>query len=143
MSTSDLKDLRESDDPRTNPEAPYTEGWEHLAEKWPEETGLLERYVVLWKEARGVAHWLVECRGSVSDLTTARKWAQEVSIQDATSGELAWVLFEGAGRDEEPETVDVWTGGFWLPPSHWTKEGVPPHPPGHDASRPDSKTSGR
>lgn len=123
---SDLSELRESDDPRTSPEAPYTEEYEHLGEKWPDEAGRLQRYLVTWKETRGIAHRLVECRGHAKELTTARKWAQEMSVQDQTSGELAWVLFDDG---EEEETVDVWSEGFWMPPHHWTKDGAPPRQP--------------
>ncbi len=113
MSTSDLKKLRESGDPRANPEAPYTEDREHLAEKWPDRAEFPKRYIVIWRETRGVALWQVQCRAKVEGLTTARKWAQEMSVQDDTTGEVAWVVFED--RHGDRETVDVWRQGYRLP----------------------------
>jgi hypothetical protein len=113
MSTPDLKKLRESGDPRANPEAPYAEDREHRAGKWPDRAEFPRRYIVIWRETRGVALWQVQCRGKVEGLTTARKWAQEMSVQDDTTGEIAWVVFQDRRGDRE--TVDVWRQGYRLP----------------------------
>lgn len=45
MSTSDLKKLRESADPRANPEAPYAEGRKHW--EWPDRGEFPKRYIVI------------------------------------------------------------------------------------------------
>ncbi len=48
-----LKELRVSDNPHTNPEAPHTEGWKHLADKWPDRLDDDEKdYVIAWTEEK-------------------------------------------------------------------------------------------
>ena len=119
-----LQDLRQNDDPRTNPSFPYTEEWDHLAEKWPEETGRLDNYTVQWSEDREDAPSLVRCKCDFKKLTAARRFAQRTSLKETTSANITWVM-------HEDDTVDVWTQGFRLPNHHWSKEGAPPHQPSH------------
>lgn len=124
----ELQELRESEDPRSSPEFPYTEEWEHLAEKWPEEPSeRFEKYVVKWSEDRRNGDPLVRCKAEFRSLLGARRFAQRASVQQETSGSTAWVMFEDGGEDAD--TVDVWNGGFRLPNHHWSKGGVPPRRP--------------
>jgi hypothetical protein len=124
----ELRELRESEDPRTDPEFPYTEEWEHLEEKWPEEpSDRFERYVVKWSEDRRNGDPLVRCKAAFRSLLKARRFAQRESVKQETSGSMTWVMYENGS--EEADTVDVWNGGFRLPNHHWTKEGTPPHRP--------------
>jgi hypothetical protein len=60
-------------------------------------------------------------------LLRARRFAQRASIQQETSGSIAWAMFED--ENEETDTVNVWNGGFRLPNHHWSKEGAHPHRP--------------
>jgi hypothetical protein len=136
FTTSDLDEelqvLRESEDPRTNPEFPYTEEWEHLAEKWSEEPSeRFEKYVVKWSEDRRNGDPLIRCKAEFRSLFGTRRFAQRTSMQNSTSGSIAWVMFED--ESEEADTVDVWNAGFRLPNHHWSKEGAPPHRPAETA----------
>jgi hypothetical protein len=120
-----LEEVRALDDPRTDPQRPYTAEYSHLAERWDEIAPDGARYRILWKEDRpdGVAMR----EGSTKNLYVARNLAQGRSVHPRTVAGLAWVQL--AREDEEPTTVDVWARGYWVEPHARTKKGVPPRRP--------------
>jgi hypothetical protein len=135
-----LEGLRALDDPRTDPQRPYTEEYQYLEDEWPELAPDGAFYRVFWKEER--TDGVQPMEGKTKNLRAARSLAQNRSVHPRTVANLAWVQLaredeesegeEPEGKEpegEDPETVDVWAHGYWTEPHAWTKEGVPPHRP--------------
>jgi len=120
-----LEGLRALDDPRTDPQRPYTEEYQYLEDEWPEIAPDGAFYRVFWKEER--TDGVEPMEGKTQMLHAARSLAQNRSVHPRTVANLAWVQLAREG--EEPETVDVWNHGYWTEPHAWTKEGVPPRRP--------------
>ena len=123
--TQRLDELRALDDPRTNPQRPYTPEYSHLEERWTELAPDGAHYRIFWKEER--TDGVEPMEGKTQNLRAARRLAQNRSVHPRTVAGLAWVQLARDG--EKPETVDVWGHGYWTEPHAWTKEGVPPHRP--------------
>jgi hypothetical protein len=148
--TERLDELRALDDPRTDPESPYTPEYSHLEDEWPQIAPDGAFYRIFWKEER--TDGVEPMEGKTQMLRAARSLAQNRSVHPRTVANLAWVQLaredeepegeepkgeEPEGEElegeelegEEPETVDVWGHGFWTEPHAWTKEGAKPRRP--------------
>ncbi len=128
--TERLDELHALDDPRTDPECPYTSEYGHLEDEWPEIAPDGAFYRVFWKEER--TDGVEPMEGKTQMLHAARSLAQNRSVHPRTVANLAWVQLAREGEEpegEEPETVDVWGHGYWTEPHAWTKEGVKPRRP--------------
>ena len=128
--TERLDELHALDDPRTDPQRPYTPEYSHLEDEWPEIAPDGAHYRVFWKEER--TDGVEPMEGKTQMLQAARSLAQNRSVHPRTVANLAWVQLAREGEEpegEEPETVDVWGHGYWTEPHAWTKEGVKPRRP--------------
>lgn len=130
---------KEKDDPRTNPEFPYTEEDEHLADVWPEEPEGSYLYVVVWSESRTHAPRHVRCELESAKLTPARKFAKQQSeqanvvggrVQIISQKKKEEIILNGDGSPEyydqnmKDATVDVWLSGHRVTEKHAEMQGL-------------------